>query len=339
LRAPLGGVKAQPTHNGEIALVQSVKPRRTKALAIAAFTAACTIASSTLAGSARTRDVIPSNAQGYQSSALWLWQETVITDPSAEATFFAFVGTHGVRRVYVECESAIQTNQPALIRFLEAAASHGMVTELLFGDPRWVLPGKGYPHQGYAVSLVATFTKRLLRRMNAGKPVAVHFDVEPYSLARWRRERNAIALDYIGLVTRLAGAAHSLGLTLSVDVPYWYSTIPVTRGSVTTPMNQLVIDAVDGYVIMDYWDTSQRVASQATTDLTYADGRGKDVVIGVLTTCGQIPADTSFCNATSHSGTAWMESVLRVVTEIERPHSSFTGAAIEDYAGFSTLGR
>ena len=79
---------------------------------MAAFTATCTIASSTLAGSARTRDVIPGVAQGYQSSALWLWQETVITDPSAEARLFAFARTHGVRRVYVECESAIQTNQP-----------------------------------------------------------------------------------------------------------------------------------------------------------------------------------------------------------------------------------
>jgi hypothetical protein len=29
---------------------------------------------------------------------------------------------------------------------------------------------------------------------------------------------------------------------------------------------------VDGYVIMDYWDTASRMERQVTTDLAYADG-------------------------------------------------------------------
>ncbi len=278
-------------------------------------------------------------SQVYHPSAIWEWQENVITDPTDQAAFFAFAGTHGINRVYIECESAIQNNQPALTAFLEAAAGNGLTTELLFGDADWVLPGSGYPFQGYAVSLISTYTAQLLAQMTTGKPVAVHYDVEPYSLKQWRKEQNTIALDYISLITQLEAAAQQLGLTLSVDVPYWYSTIPVTQGSVTTPMNQLVINIVDRYVIMDYWDTASRVERQATTDLTYANSiAGKEVIIGVLTTCGQTPADTSFCNTSPHTGTAWMETVLGMVRKAEAPNASFAGLAIEDYAGFSVLG-
>jgi hypothetical protein len=278
-------------------------------------------------------------AQKYQPAAIWEWQEDVITDPTAQSAFFEFAGTHGIDTVYIECESAIQNNQPALIGFLEAAAGHGLTAELLFGDAEWVLPGSGYPYQGYAVSLVSVYTAQLLSQMTTGKPVAVHYDVEPYSLKLWKTEQNTIALDYISLASQLEAAAQPLGLKLSVDVPYWYSTIPVTQGTVTTPMNQLVIDIVDRYVIMDYWDTASRIESQATTDLTYADSiAGKQVVIGVLTTCNEVPQNQSFCNTTSQSGTAYMEKVLGGVRKAEAPNAAFVGFAIEDYAGFSILG-
>jgi len=277
--------------------------------------------------------------QKYLPSAVWEWQENIITDPAAQAAFFSFVATHGINRVYIECESAIQNNQPALISFLEAAAANGLKSELLFGDAQWVLPGQGYPYQGYAVSLVSTYTAQLLAQMTSGKPVAVHFDVEPYSLKQWRTEQNTIALDYISLVTQLEAAAQQLGLKLAVDVPYWYSTISVTQESVTTPMNQLVIKIVDFYVIMDYWDTASRIERQAITDMTYADGiLGKQVVIGVLTTCNQNPPDQSFCNTSPHNGTGWMETVLGMVSKAERFNAAFAGFAIEDYAGFSILG-
>lgn len=274
-----------------------------------------------------------------QSAAIWEWEENVITDATAQNAFFAFAGTHGIDRVYIECESAIQNNQPALIGFLEAAAGHGLTTELLFGDARWVLPGSGYPYQGYAVSLVSTYTAQLLSQMTTGRPVAVHFDIEPYSLKQWKNARNTIALDFISLVTHLEAAAQQLGLKLSVDVPYWYGTIPVAQGGVTTPMNQLVLNIVDCYVIMDYWDTASRIERQAATDLGYANGiAGKQVVIGVLTSCGQVPQNTSFCNTTLNSGTAFMEGVLGRVGRAEASNVAFAGFAIEDYAGFSVLG-
>ena len=277
-------------------------------------------------------------AQKYQPAAIWEWQEDVITNPADQSAFFTFAATHGINSVYIECESAIQNNQPALIAFLEAAAAQGLTTELLFGDADWVLPGSGYPYQGYAVSLVSTYTAQLLAQMTIGKPVAVHFDVEPYSLKQWRVEQNTIALDYISLVTQLETAAQGLGLKLSVDVPYWYSTIPVTQNGTTTPMNQLVINLVDRYVIMDYWDTASRIERQAATDLTYADSvAGKQVVIGVLTTCDQNPPDQSFCNTSPHNGTAYMEQILGLVLRDEASNAAFAGMAIEDYAGFSIL--
>ena len=253
----------------------------------------------------------PSAPQKYWPSAIWEWQENVITDATAQSAFFAFAATHGIDRVYIECESAIQNNQPALIGFLEAAANNGLTTELLFGDARWVLPGSGYPHQGYAVSLVSIYTAQLLSQMTAGKPDAVHYDVEPYSLKQWKTEQNTIALDYISLVTQLKAAAQPLGLRLSVD----------------------------RYVIMDYWDTGPRIERQAMADLTYADSvADTQVVIGVLSSCNQVPQNTSFCNTTAHSGTAYMERALGLVRKAVAVNAAFAGYAIEDYAGFSILG-
>jgi hypothetical protein len=276
--------------------------------------------------------------QTYQPVALWTWQENVITHASDEAAFFAFATSHGVKRVYIECEGPIQRNQPALIAFLHKVASHQLTAELLFGDDEWVLPGSGYPHQGYAVSLVSTYAAQLLSKMTTGQPVAVHFDVEPYALPQWKTNRNTLAKDYVDLVTKLARAAHAIGLKVSVDVPYWYSTIPVKRGPVTSPLNQLVIQTVDDYVIMDYWDTASRMESQATTDLTYANGiAGKAVVIGALTSCHQHPQQTSYCNSTNSSGKAYMEAQLADVASVEASNASFAGLAIEDYTGFRKL--
>jgi|HubBroStandDraft_4_1064222.scaffolds.fasta_scaffold00010_13 hypothetical protein len=300
------------------------------------------VATITLAAcqSTATPAVAPIGAQArtYQPAALWTWQETVITNASVEAEFFAFARSHSVKRVYIECEGSIQRNQPALIAFLQKATSHRLTTELLFGDDKWVLPGSGYPHQGYAVSLVSKYAAQLLSKMTTGQPVAVHFDVEPYGLPQWKTHRNALASDYVDLVSKLTRAAHAIGSKLSVDVPYWYSTIPVKRGSVTTPLNQLVIRAVDEYVIMDYWDTASRMESQATIDLTYANGiAGKAVVIGALTSCHQHPPQTSYCNSTTSSGTAYMEAQLANVASVEASNASFTGLAIEDYTGFRKL--
>jgi len=288
---------------------------------------------------------IPAAAQNvrqpqiYQPSAVWEWSENVITDSGAQAAFFAFAGTHGINRVYIECESAIQNNQAALISFLETAANRGLQTELLFGDDKWVFPGRGYPHQGYAISLTSKFAAQLLDKMTFGQPVAVHYDVEPADLPQWKTHQNAIALDYVQLVTKLRRAAHMIGLTLSGDETYWYSKVPVRKDGVTTPLDQLVMNAVDRYVIMDYWDTARRIEQQATTDLEYANGiPGKEVVIGVLTNCHQKPPDTSFCNGSQNSGTTYMESVLGMVVSAENVNPSFTGLAIEDYAGFRQLG-
>lgn len=281
---------------------------------------------------------VDAQSRRYEPVSLWTWQENVITNASDETAFFAFARSHGVRRVYIECEGSIQRNQPALIAFLQKAASHRLTTELLFGDDQWVLPGSGYPHQGYAVSLVSKYAARLLSKMTTGQPVAVHFDVEPYGLAQWRTHRNALASDYVDLVTKLARAAHAIGSKLSVDVPYWYSTIPVKRGSVTTPLNQLVIQTVDDYVIMDYWDTASRMESQAATDLAYADGiADKAVVIGALTSCHEHPPQTSYCNPTTKSGMAYMQAQLANVASVEASNASFSGLAIEDYIGFRKL--
>jgi hypothetical protein len=278
-------------------------------------------------------------SQSYQPAAVWEWNEKVITDSGAQTALFRFTGSHGINRVYIECESAIQNNQAALIGFLETAANQGIKTELLFGDNKWVFPGHGYPHQGYAISLTSRYAAELLGKMTFGQPVAVHYDVEPASLPQWKTRQNRLAFDYIELVTRLARAARKIGLGLSVDATYWYSTIPVTRHGATTSMNQLILNVVDRYVIMDYWDTSQRIERQAVTDLSYANGiPGKEVVIGVLTNCHQKPPDTSFCNDSQHSGTKWMESVLRRVGRVETTNPSYTGLAIEDYAGFRALG-
>jgi hypothetical protein len=277
--------------------------------------------------------------QSYEPAALWEWDENVITNAHAQTAFFAFAASHGVNRVYIECESAIQNNQSALIAFLEAAANQGLTTELLFGDDKWVFPGHGYPHQGYAVSLTAKYAAELLGKMTSGKPVAVHYDVEPADLPQWKMHQNKLANDYVELVTKLAGAAHKIGLGLSTDVTYWYSDVSVTRHGVTSPFNQLIMNVVDNYVIMDYRDTATRIEQQAATDLAYADSiSGKQVTIGVLTNCHEKPADISFCNDTKQSGTKYMEAALRDVDKVESPNAAFTGFAIEDYAGFRRLG-
>jgi len=114
--------------------------------------------------------------------------ESVITDAHAKGCFRIRAEPH-VRRVTSNA-NAIQHNQPALIAFLQtAAATHD--DELLFGDNRWVFPGSGYPHQGYAIGLVSQYTAQLLAAMTTGSG-GRSTSTSNLLVAEWKSKRNTM---------------------------------------------------------------------------------------------------------------------------------------------------
>jgi len=68
------------------------------------------------------------------------WNSNVFVDNDLQNAFFNFTDTHAIRAVYIEAENLMKTGQTNYISaFLEAANTHGIAVELLYGNADWTL--------------------------------------------------------------------------------------------------------------------------------------------------------------------------------------------------------
>ncbi len=264
------------------------------------------------------------------SRDLWLWHYTQLLDPGQRTNVFTFAREHHVRTIYLESQTLLTTSPSTLAGIITGAVPYNLRIELLFGNPQWALQANHH----IPISLArqaAAFANGL-----ATPPAGLHFDIEPYLLPEWTTDRNSVANQYLDLLEALQAEVGGTSLPLTVDIPFWFDAIPVTRDGTTRPLHEWVLERVDRVAVMAYRDHAQ--PPDGIIDLVYnemvtAASYGKRVVIGVETNCGLSPEKITFCE----EGAAALETALQAVYATYGTHPAFDAFAIHDYVGYQAL--
>ncbi|NOX63515.1 MAG: hypothetical protein GXP42_16450, partial [Chloroflexi bacterium] len=254
---------------------------------------------------------------GLTPRDMWVWNNDVALDAAKRAELLAFAQAQDVRAVYLESEWLISHNQAALADFIAAAAGQGIQVELLFGYAAWALEANHDAAVSLAQNAVA-FTNAL----SGPKPVALHYDVEPYALPEWSADENGTANQYLDLLEKLVAVTQGTGLLLRVDIPFWYDGREITRNGQTRPMHAWVLDIVDGATIMayrDHADPPDGIIDHIANEMSYAASAGKKIVVGVETNCGLSPEKITFCE----EGATALENALAAVQSAYASSSAF----------------
>lgn len=258
-----------------------------------------------------------------QRRGLWVWGAEVVAAPQAREALFDFAAAHQVTELYVDVEALVAAEPDEVAGFLSAAGARCLTAELLFGAPEWALAD----HHDVALDL-AQQAVRLGGR-------ALHFDVEPYLLAEWSTDREAVASQYVDLLEALVVVAREGGARLGVDTPFWFDTQPLTRSAQTRPLSEWIAERVDRLVLMDYRDQvdgSDGIVAHAGAELAYASAIGREVIVGVETACGELPK-TTFCE----EGAAALEAALAATAAACSSNVGFGGLAVHHYASYQAL--
>jgi hypothetical protein len=253
----------------------------------------------------------------------------VVTDPAARRTFFAFVQSRNVRRVYLESARPLGTSPGELADFVGDAKGHGMSVTLLFGHPNWALA----VNQGEALQWATQSLAFLADLKAAGKPApdAIQFDVEPYTLAQWTTDLQGTANQYLDLLVALRSALKGQ-LLLMVATPFWLDAQPVTRSGQTRPMSEWILDAVDGIVMMDYRDRAQAILAGAASELSYASAHGKSVTLALNVQQDSDPTITFW-----EEGEAFMYQEMGLVDASARAQAAYQGLGVFNYEDWRLL--
>ncbi|MCP4540491.1 MAG: hypothetical protein GY832_25415 [Chloroflexi bacterium] len=264
---------------------------------------------------------------------LWIWNTDIVIDSDAQHEFFIFAQLKNVSGAYLYAYSLLPNNSDELEDFIARGSNINIEVELLAGDPTWALTPTHPVALGF-VQRTITFTKSITE---SARPIGIHLDIEPYLLPEWNSDRSSIITQYLDLLSDVKQelVASSINMTFSVDIPFWYDTITATYTSVTKPLNQHVQDITDRIVIMDYRDFAEGndgIIYHAQDEMDYAQGIGKEIIIGVETNDIEPEKITFF-----EEGETVMENELAFVKQHYQTSSAFRGLAIHDYSGYYAL--
>jgi hypothetical protein len=235
-------------------------------------------------------------------NGLWVWNTSeLLADEALRARFLNFVTDEGIDRVFLYLPAAAgQKPAAGLVPFdgsavgplVQALRERGALTYALDGDPDYVRPEN---RQGVLA------TVRRVAAFNRGAPperrfAGVHYDIEPYLTGGFQGVgRGEILRDYIDLLADLSDAAHSGGLTLGVDIPFWLDELDEATGQpfeveidgVGKPVLDQVLSHVDDVAVMAYRtaaDGPNGVVAQASREVVRAGQKGVGVYVGLETT-------------------------------------------------------
>jgi hypothetical protein len=253
----------------------------------------------------------------------------VATDLAARQTFFAFVQSRNVRRVYLESAGLLGTSRSALADFVAEAKAHGLSVTLLFGHANWALTA----NHGTALQWATQSLAFLAELKAAGRPTpdAIQFDIEPYTLPEWTTDLQGTANQYLDLLVALRSQLNGQ-LAFTVATPFWLDGQPVTRAGQTRPMSEWILDAVDGIVMMDYRDRAQAILSEASSELSYASAHGKSVVIALNVQADSDPTITFW-----EEGQAFLYQEMATVDASARTHVAYQGLGVFNYDDWRLL--
>jgi hypothetical protein len=255
----------------------------------------------------------------------WMWNPYLIKDTNNTLQQLA---DESVNRVYL----FIDPDYPAVYYsgFIKSANARGIAVHALSGAPNWVLPEHNKKMYEF-IYWVQQYNKSVQPQERFS---GIHLDVEPYVLAQWRQDTDAVIglwMDTVsGFVEQVKADSE---LDVGIDMPVWVDAFEVRDGhGGRTTLSDWLIRKVDQVTLMAYMDNAQNITDSVRQEMVEADRAQVPVLIAVET------ADSGEAGGSFHNkGKTLMKSELNSVLGTMSTHPAFKGYSVHDWDNWKKL--
>lgn len=276
--------------------------------------------------------------------AMWIWEVDtfrLLDDAAFEKEALDDLQSQGINTLYLYADSykgrlPIADEAGKLRGLIARMHGRGFKVEALLGSlylntPEYVLPEKANVARKM-VQRVVDFNRQAPARSRFD---AIHLDIEPYTLAAWKKDANRIACLFLERSREWIGMARNAGLEIGAAVPFWYDGMEVVWQGRRRPLNEFVQDLYDYVALMDYRNLAEGedgILYHAERELAYASKTGKGVVIGLETGPAELEKLT-FLNL----GPEALSREMTIVERVCREQPGYRGIAIHHLKSWRRL--
>lgn len=257
--------------------------------------------------------------EGSQPKATWIWDAAQIEQRPEEIVDFA--EQEDVKVIFLQIGSEVHNE--SYRRFISLATSHGIEVHALNGHPEWALREQRQEGDDF-LNWVVVYNRGVSPEERFK---GVQYDVEPYLLKTWTKERESIVEQWMEGIRAWTETAKYNNLQIGAAVPFWLDEIDHPSESVQMPLGDWMVSQFDYLAIMAYRDTAGRSYELSRTTLSEADRQGKQVWVGV-----ELGESTEGPGVSFHKQP--LASLTREMKQLEKlggQHASFAGVAVHSY--------
>lgn len=266
-------------------------------------------------------------------TSMWAWGNPVSAADDARgqgqaafsaSTISSYAGSRNLKNVRLSVPWA--ADQGTAIRgwlseSVTALHAKGSSVYALGGDTAWV-------------ANPALVSQWITAAHNAAAFDGVQLDVEPWtSDSGWTTNPTSIAR-YVAMVKKAQATAHTLGLTLNIDAPWWLSTTPYLSGTVLSAILPSV-DSVSIVAFSDHAGDTDGVIAQAWPAVVQANASLTPFTIGVQTSSDDVSGGAQYTFA--DKGSASLEAESSKVRAAYTTSPGYSGVTVEEYLSWISL--
>jgi hypothetical protein len=177
---------------------------------------------------------------------VWFWRDSsspygsdaILGVPALENETLAFLGSHGVKRVYGSYGNRPQNEAVLMAAWNTKLHASGLQSQLLLSENTWIFPAQRPSLLGHITAGIVTFNQAP-RRLAGEKFDGLHLDIEPQGLPGWTlaspAEKRGYLLQFRDTLAEVRLLLVNAGLPtfpVYADLPVWFDNLPVDGGSV-----------------------------------------------------------------------------------------------------------
>lgn len=258
----------------------------------------------------------------------WLWDTSQIV--KSPDKIINFLSVNNVKVLYLQIDYSLKLD--AYRSFINKASTKGISVHALDGSPDWVSDGASIKEKAFFEWL----TKFQNSSLDKEKFKGVHLDVEPYLNSIYCSNKNKILENYESLLLNAFSDSKSLGLSLSIDIPFWFDGVEYSNKFGTGYLGEWIINNIKNVVVMAYRDTASGdngIINSVSQELALGKKYNSNIIIAVETQKSDEGNYISFYE----EGSSFMYKELDKVYSVYKDNSSFDGFAIHNLASWMNL--
>jgi hypothetical protein len=258
----------------------------------------------------------------------WLWNARELLQNQDNIIYF--LKSKNVSTLYLQIDYGLSNDSyKAIIRNLSA---NNISVHALDGSPDWV-SSNGLYYQNLFFDWLANYQ---MVAASDEKFKGINLDVEPYLNVQYSKNPNQVIKYYQDCLTSALSRSKTLGLYLSVDIPFWFDGVKYNTKYGKGILAEWVIRNVKNVVVMAYRDNASGlngIISLTETEVNLAIKYGGKITIAAETRPSAEGAFITFYE----EGSDYMNTQLTSAAAYYKDNTGFSGFAVHDLDGWMAL--